>query len=276
MSGTRMVNSHLGMGRSKFWNGDYSAAREELILALEEGAAEAGLFLFLLWQEGNGAGISEEQAVEWLRAAAQDGNARAQRELAAKLFAWGKGRQEEFSEAIEWYERAAAQGDVPATCHLGIIFVQGQAGYLDREKGIALLRDSASMGFYPAMYHLARCHDGSVEGFSVNDEEAAKWYSLAADQGHPTAAEWIEANGLTVYGRLAEEGSVDAMYRLGGLYARGVGGKPDSAKALKWYKKAAEGGNRPAMVYLSILYGAGVGVGRNEHEAERWMDEALA
>ena len=65
----------------------------------------------------------------------------------------------------------------------------------------------------------------SGEGVPEDDAEAARWYRLAADQGH-----------------------ADAQNNLGLKYASGEGVVEDDAEAVRWYRLAADQGlaNRPA------------------------------
>ena len=91
-------------------------------------------------------------------------------------------------------------------------------------------------------------------GFGVKEDkaEAMNWTSKAADQGHETAnfklLYWdIEKNGVNDANRAryealktkANEGNPQAQYYVGKMYARGVGVKRSSSKALGWLNKAA-------------------------------------
>lgn len=74
-----------------------------------------------------------------------------------------------------------------------------------------------------------------------------------------------EANGkytlaIQFYTEAAEVGNVDAQYRLGTLYARGLGVQQDLKDASYWYKQAAWSGNTGARAELAQLYLTGEGV----------------
>ena len=60
--------------------------------------------------------------------------------------------------------------------------------------------------------------------------KAVKWFSAAAEQGH-----------------------VDAMFRLGQMYEKGEGVDMDIAQARQWYKAANEKGHRGATQALVML-----------------------
>jgi len=76
-------------------------------------------------------------------------------------------------------------------------------------------------------------------GVERNFPEAARWYRMAAEQGH-----------------------VDAQYNLGVMYDNGAGGgvKQDYQEAAKWYRMAAVQGSTDAQFNLGILYSRGRGV----------------
>jgi TPR repeat protein len=71
-------------------------------------------------------------------------------------------------------------------------------------------------------------------------KEAAKWYRMAAEQGHA----W-------------------AQYNLGGMYLRGQGVPQDYKEAAKWWRKAAEQGDAGAQCNLGVMYEKGDGVPRD-------------
>jgi TPR repeat protein len=91
-------------------------------------------------------------------------------------------------------------------------------------------------------------------GFGVKEDkaEAMKWITKAAGQGHETAGfkllYWdIEKNGVNDANKVeyealktkANDGDAQAQYYVGKMYARGVGVKRNSNKAISWLNKAA-------------------------------------
>ena len=59
----------------------------------------------------------------------------------------------------------------------------------------------------------------------------------------------------------AEEGDLDAQYRLGRSYYYGDDGAPkDGEKAVYWFTRAAEGDSIAAQYYLGLCYSRAVGV----------------
>ena len=73
----------------------------------------------------------------------------------------------------------------------------------------------------------------------------------------------------------SEEGDVDAMNRLGIMYARGRGVDKNYGKALIWFRRSALLGYAPAMANLGTMYQIGVGVRRNYPQAYMWLRVAV-
>ena len=62
----------------------------------------------------------------------------------------------------------------------------------------------------------------------------------------------------------AEDGDLDAQYRLGRSYYFGEDGAPkDEEKAFHWFQRAAEGDSIAAQYYLGVCYSRGLGTGKD-------------
>ena len=94
------------------------------------------------------------EAVEWYQIAAEQGEARAQYDLGL-MYANGKGVPKDASEAVKWYLKAAVQGYVSAQNTLGWRYLKG-------------------------------------EGVLQDASEAEKWYQRAAKQGNVDAQEKLK------------------------------------------------------------------------------------
>ena len=73
---------------------------------------------------------------------------------------------------------------------------------------------------------------------------------------------------------LAEQGNVEAQYKLGRMYEDGLGIAQDYAEAVKWYRKAAEQGNAFAQGDLGWMYDSGHGIAQDYAEAVKWYRKA--
>jgi len=96
-------------------------------------------------------------------------------------------------------------------------------------KALPAVRDNAAKGRAWAQADLGSLYeDGLV--VEQNDEEAVRWYRLAAEQGY-----------------------AGAQTNLGVLYANGRGVEPDLDQAIKWLRRAAAQGDRIARENLVTL-----------------------
>lgn len=83
------------------------------------------------------------------------------------------------------------------------------------------------------------------------------------------------SQALDWYRQAAEKGHVDAQYRIGYSYYRGLGGaEQDYSLAHRWFLKAAEGGSQSAQRYLGEMYSRGLGVDKDEQQAQKWFARA--
>ena len=74
--------------------------------------------------------------------------------------------------------------------------------------------------------------------------------------------------------RLGEGGNAYVMYRLGRMYATGIGVARDENEAVRWYRKGAAAGNMQAMTALAIALLEGRGTGKDPQEAVRLLKVA--
>ena len=84
----------------------------------------------------------------------------------------------------------------------------------------------------------------------IERQRAAEWLAEAKrclDEEDYTKA-------LSLLGKAAEAGNVEATYHLGFLYHSGRGVKQDYDRACAWYQKAAHNGNADAMYQLGRLF----------------------
>jgi TPR repeat protein len=82
------------------------------------------------------------------------------------------------------------------------------------------------------------------------------------------------ASALQVWLPAAEQGDPDAQNKLGEIYERGLGGKPDFAMAAVWYRRAAEQDFSRAQINLGFLYEKGLGVPKDLKLALEWYRKA--
>ncbi len=157
-----------------------------------------------------------------LRLAAAKGDPSAQFEVAARL-AEGKGTDQNFAEAVRWYERSAAQGFAQSMYRLGTLYERGLGVRKDLQQAAARYREAAEHGNIKAMHNLAVLSAGSSSG----------------SPDYPTAAQWFE--------KAAAYGLSDSQYNLAVLYENGLGVTKSAVDAYKYYALSASSGDTEAV-----------------------------
>jgi uncharacterized protein len=133
-------------------------------------------------------------------------------------------------------------------------FASGRSAYEtgDVRTAVSLLRKSADQGHAPAQVLLAQILDQSEQ-----DEEALKYFKLAAEQGNR-----------------------DGYYGLATMYASGEGVPRDLGTARGWMVKAADAGHAQAVQSVAIAYiNGGLAVSeaeRSSPDALQWIQKAAA
>ena len=73
----------------------------------------------------------------------------------------------------------------------------------------------------------------------------------------------------------AQQGNVEAMYRLGAVYFTGYYVQQDIKTALKWYQQAADKGHAGALSELGYFYLSGFGVPADANKAKELYEQAI-
>jgi len=118
------------------------------------------------------------------------------------------------------------------------------------------LRVRAEAGDTEAQFSLGRTYEYGLdlpEDAYLLDAEAARWFRLAADQGH-----------------------ADAQYYLGDRCWTGRGVPQDAAEALRWYHLAADQGVAEAQYILGVEYWTGQNFPQDYVQAHMWHSLAAA
>ncbi|KAJ1622092.1 hypothetical protein T492DRAFT_913713 [Pavlovales sp. CCMP2436] len=161
--------------------------------------------------------------------------------------------------------RKADQGDAEAQCDLVQCYSVRHNVSQDYAKAAGLFRRAADQGHLDAQYTLglayregngrhayAQCDIGYCyrlgKGVPQNDDEAARLYRRAAEQGHPLG-----------------------QYNLAQHHAQGIGVPQDDAEAARLFRLAAEQGNAAAQFNLALLNAQGRGVPQDDRETARYL-----
>ncbi|MBR3410175.1 MAG: sel1 repeat family protein [Candidatus Methanomethylophilaceae archaeon] len=235
--------------------------------AADQGHAGAQYRLGLCYESGKGAEKSRSEAARWLRMAADQGHAGASSEL-NKLNREGAVYSCSDAEVAESYRKEAGRGDAEAQYRLGLCYRYGDGVPQSAEEAARWFRMAADQGHPTAtlkLEELERTRKAAGRAGQRAGREAVEPAGLGT-RGPNRGGYELESAQKPVLGsidacmRAAEEGDVDAMYRLGELYESGEGVDRSLEEALRWYSRAAELGHSKAQFKRGALYQRGYGI----------------
>ncbi|MBR6042452.1 MAG: sel1 repeat family protein [Paludibacteraceae bacterium] len=276
---------------------NYQEAVKWSQLAAEQGQAEAINQLGWHYEHGFGVEKDEKKAAALYLQNAEQGNAIAQFYLSG-CYGWGKGVEKDYKKALEWAEKAVANGckqAIPAVNHYKTFLPTQKevetnglktgnntsTGIKDKQQA---LRMQAEQGDANAQYEL-----GSYYKWKKSDNKTAfEWFTKAAEQGHAKAQKEVAYyyyEGKIVdqsyekyiewMTKSANQGNADAQHRLGRFFDEGADGVPQNYElGAMWLTKAAEQGDTESAYYLAEHYYWGNGVPEDNEKAIEWFKKA--
>jgi len=187
----------------------------------------------------NGKGASDfSAALAWFRRSAEQGYPQAKKFLT-------------YLEKEKDLYFAAERGDLKAQYELA---VSCRSAFIKNAVEAAKwFQESARGGYAPAQFELGLCFL-SGNGVEQDEAEAMKWLGRAAGQGHQEAQKTIlEKTEFELILKAAEFGDARSQFRIGTFYETGFGVRKSFEKAIEWFRKAADQGFVEAMYKLGTL-----------------------
>jgi TPR repeat protein len=171
-----------------------------------------------------------EEARKWYRKAADQG-------MVISIYAMGTSYEfantamPDYNSAMAWYRKAAAQGSTLAELRIAYLMMPRIMGPGNPGQAFQIYQRLAETGMPDAQFATAYFYEEGFGVVEVNYRTAARWYRLAADQGH-----------------------AGAQNNLGTLYLNCPGTFPcNREKAMYWYTKSAEQGFQTAIDNLDWI-----------------------
>jgi TPR repeat protein len=235
-----------------------------------------------LYENGQGVEQNYAKAMAWYTKAAEQGYARGQFYL-GRMFEQGLGTERDIAQASEWYSRAAALGYVKARKQLAKVKSEltrtNEKIIQEKQEAVDQIQDDevtiitaakmkekveseqinssheylATAGDPHSQYLLGLLYLNGNDGYEMDAEKAAYWFSLAA-----------------------EKGNIAAQYQLGLLYLNGEGVEEDLQKGKLLLVQAAESGNVDAQCHLAVMYLDALGVQQDKEYAIFWLQKATS
>lgn len=219
--------SQMGLARlqGKGCTQDESLGKKYLDTAAALGNTSGMYYLALCYINGYGCEPDSLMAMEWLSRSADSGYVRAM-----NLLGDNYEEQEDYDNAVRYFQKAADMGSWDGMCNLGYCYETGHGVILSFKRALELYQQAASEGSTRGMKMVANCY---LQGNGVEKDyaQAIKLLEQAAGMG--------DMHAMFVIGQIYEEGDEDGTFQA------------DLKKAKEWYKKAAAMGFKPAETALS-------------------------
>ena len=193
-----------------------------------------------------GVPMDQQQALLWLRKAAETGLPTSQMLLSDMLLKDVATRDE----ALRWLHQAVDKGLPAAMGKLGVLQINGESVPRDVTGGMELLRRAADSGDTHAMENLGRLF----------------WYGGPLPKDHGQAVPWLRKG--------ADNGSLWSTNSLAMALLTGDGIAKNPAEAVSLFRRAADKGFPSAQFNLGELYRAGQGVERDFIQSYAWLIQA--
>lgn len=161
-------------------------------------------------------------------------------------------------------------------------------GKRDYAAAMAILVPLANQGNAEAQYQLGVIYGRGNAAAPEDDVAAAKYYRMAAEQGHEGArartalmyayacgVERNDAEAAKWFKLSADNGAEGSMFHLGRMYLAGRGVPKDVAEATRLWKKSSELGYARAQYFYALISRPGDGVKLAEAaeiEINKWLD----
>lgn len=218
--------------------------------------------------------LTEEQIIERVEKILQDdmqaGNQHALFQLGQYYF-----EQKRYDKALHYFEMLSNRGDWQATFQLGVMYYDGLGVEQNTKVGFELMYKVATSTILQAKHlvHAAQFNVGRAyyQGFGVkrSEDEAERFWLLAADDGNPKASVKAQSTLGLLYScrdhldlkkafywhtEATGNGSLESQGALGVMYMNGLGTRKDIESAFTCFREAAKRGNVYAAGHLVAYY----------------------
>lgn len=188
-------------------------------------------------------------------------------------------------EAVHWYAKAAAQGEIEAEYYLGLSYLNGTGIKPDARKALGLLTSAANKSDphsqvvlaaeyvsgehvpvdYNKSFYLAQqaINSGKLDTFTLGQVEPIVGWLY--ESGHGVSQDYQKA--FAAYSTAAKYKGIHGYMGLAGLYGRGMGVREDQAKAFELWLLAANDGDSMAQFNVANHYLDGVGISKDLQKA---------
>ena len=189
--------------------------------------------------------------------AAEQGYAQAQYQL-AEMYHSGELGDDQRSNCVSWFLKAAAQGNTKAQAVVGeLLQYYPNNPLLKSVDAIEALHQTAESGDLNAQYQLARRYQAGI-GVPQDSVQAFNWMKKAAEHNQPESSKVSKA-----------------IYALALMYEKGEGVQTNQLQANNLFLEAAGGHQDDATFRAGQIYEKGEGVLQDDHKAVEFYSNKI-
>lgn len=192
--------------------------------------------------------------------------------------------------AVEWYRKAANQGDMNAQYNLGLMYRRGTGVTQDYQQAFYWFSKAAEQNVPEAMVSIGVLYEDG-NGVEKDELKALNWYVKGAEKGnrigqcnaagmfmHSTTIPKDYQKAHVLLDSCLKNSPADncCLERTAVLYSMGWGVEKNQQKAHGLRTKAAANGNEVAMYMLGRDFDYGIGVEKDSKAAMDWYQKAAA
>lgn len=146
-----------------------------------------------------------------------------------KMFCYGRGTEQDYEKAFEWFQRSAKQKNKFAQFSLANLYYYGSGVEKDLSQAFLWYQRASSQGQPYAAYSIAQMY--RYGEYVTKDNDTAQIYYKQALSGFLK----IESDDMA---------NDDLFYKLGQMFKLGLGTNSDVTKAIEYFRRSAEMNNK--------------------------------
>ena len=193
--------------------------------------------------------MGQNAEIKELKDKAERGDATAMAEL-GDIYYLGRGTQQDFAKALEWWSKATDLGISSAICNMGILYLIGQGVQQDNAKALELFTKSANMGNAQAMHNLGLLYYQG-KGVQQDYKKTFELFTEVAKEGFGLAKGWLSE-----------------------MYYNGYYVTKDYDKAFNLSKEGSEDKSQPSGTAMCILSAYRYGIGTSIDNKRYWLKKS--
>lgn len=225
-----------------------------------------------MYEEGKGVDQDYKKAAEYYKKSAEKGNNEAQYFIGEMLYQ-GRNIKRDFKEALKWFRKAAEQGNAEAALRVAEMICKGHGIARNLDTAVKQITLSMLAPMDPMNISYERLMKEAEEGDPSMVFIGNVYHGVGVKKNHAKAAEWLQHIVDNTY---SSHEKAQAEYLLGYMFYYGDGVKMDYQKAVKWLHLAAEQHDEESArvaskMLLARIYEKGHGVDRDRDEAVKLL-----